>query len=421
MPAWANVPRLTLAGLASSFEPGQLVYVPGSAGEPSALLDAWRADPGLTAGLHLLNSFVPGINPWDMTGLDPTAIATGLFMQPGLRAAQAAGRFRHLPLSYAGFVRHVAERVAPDVCIVHVAVPQDGLCSLGPAVEFAPLVQARSRRTVALVNPMLPAMPGAAALPCDLFDAAVEVAFPPRGYVVGAASATATAIAGHIAALIGDGCTIQVGLGKVPDALFGLLHDRRGLRLHSGMLADSALELWMSGAIDPRSVPTSCVWVGSPALYQRLNGLSGPVVTGCDMTHDLRTLAALPRFRAVNSALSVDLWGQANLETADGQAVSGAGGAPDFARGARVSQGGLSIVALPASHGRPAQSRIVSRLDDGIVSLSRNDVDVVVTEHGTADLRGLCVHDRAEALIAIAAPAFRPALEEAWRDIRARL
>jgi len=145
------------------------------------------------------------------------------------------------------------------------------------------------------------------------------------------------------------------------------------------------------------------------------------VVTGCDMTHDLRTLAALPRFRAVNSALAVDLWGQANLETADGQAVSGAGGAPDFARGARVSQGGLSIVALPASHGRPAQSRIVPLLDDGIVSLSRNDVDVVVTEHGTADLRGLCVHGRAEALIAIAAPAFRPALEQAWRDIRARL
>lgn len=421
MPAWANVPRLTLAGLASSFEPGQLVYVPGSAGEPSALLDAWRADPGLTAGLHLLNSFVPGINPWNMTGLDPTAIATGLFMQPGLRAAQAAGRFRHLPLSYAGFVRHVAERVAPDVCIVHVAVPQDGLCSLGPAVEFTPLVQARSRRTVALVNLMLPAMPWAPSLDYAGFDAVAEVEFAPRGYAVGAPNRAALAIAGHIAGFIGDGCTIQVGLGKVPDALLGLLHARRGLRLHSGMLADSALDLWDAGALDLDAEHASCVWVGSPALYRRLQGRAGPVVAGCEVTHDAARLAALPRLHAVNSALSLDLFGQANLEVADGHAVSGLGGAGDFARGARLSPGGLSIVALPSTHAGRTWSRIVPRLDDGIASLSRTDVEVVVTEHGAADLRGLCVHGRAEALAAVADPAFRPALGDAWRVVRGRL
>ena len=138
------------------------------------------------------------------------------------------------------------------------------------------------------------------------------------------------------------------------------------------------------------------------------------------MTHDACRLAALPRLHAVNSALSVDLFGQANLEIADGRAVSGLGGAGDFARGARLSPGGLSIVALPSTAGR-AGSRIVPRLEDGIASLSRGDVDVVVTEHGAADLRGLCVHGRAEALAAVADPAFRPMLADAWREVRRRL
>ncbi len=417
------MPRtLTLDQLADTLAPGELVYVPGSAGEPTPLLERWLADPERTRGVDILTSFVPGINALAMGRLHESATVTGLFMQPALRAAQAAGRFRHLPLSYAGFVRHIRERVAADTCVVHVAPPDgNGRCSLGPAVEFTALVQARSRRTIALVNPRLPAMPGAASLDFAGFDAVAEVEFEPRGYVVGAPNRTALAIAGHIAAFVEDGCTLQVGLGKVPDALMALLHDRRGLGLHSGMLADSALDLWDLGALDPGFPHASCVWVGSAELYERLRGRVGPAVLGCDATHDVRRLAAIERLRAVNSALSVDLFGQANLEIADGQAVSGIGGAADFARGARLSPGGLSIVALPSSFGRNTRSRIVPRLGDGIASLSRIDIDVVVTEHGAADLRGRCVHGRAEALIGIADPAFQTPLADAWRDIRLRL
>ena len=416
------MPRsLTLNQLASSFMPGELVYVPGSAGEPTPLLDRWRDDPGRTRGLQILNSFVPGINALDMAVFDSSTTVTGLFMQPALQAAHASGQFRHLPMTYSGFVRHVRERVTADACVVHVTPPDaHGRCSLGPAVEFTALVQARSRRTVALVNPLLPNMPGAASLEYAAFDAVVEVGFEPRGYRVDAPSGPALAIAQHIAGFIGDGCTVQVGLGKVPDALMAMLHDRRGLGLHSGMLADSALDMCDSGALNPDIPPVSCVWVGSPTLYRRLSGRAGPMVAGCDVTHDAGRLASTPRFCAVNSALSVDLFGQANLEIADGRAVSGIGGAADFARGARLSSDGLSIVALPSSFGRTARSRIVPKLD-GVASLSRTDIDLVVTEHGAADLRGLCVHGRAEALVAIADPAFHGALANAWRDIRLRL
>ena len=238
------MPRLlTIPQLADTLAGGGLTYIPGSAGEPTPLLDLWAADPERTRDARILTSLLPGINTLAMDGLHPTATVTGLFMQPAWQAAQVAGRFRHLPLSYSGVVRHVRERVAAETCVVHVSPPDAaGRCSLGPAVEFTPLVQARSRRTVALVNPLLPAIPGAPSLEYGAFDAAAEVEFAPRGYEVGAPNRTAAAIAGHVAGFIGDGCTLQVGLGKVPDALMVLLRERRGLRLHSGMLADSALD-----------------------------------------------------------------------------------------------------------------------------------------------------------------------------------
>ena len=417
------MPRpLTVAELAGDLHAGETVFLPGSAAEPTPLLEHWRDDPERTRGLHLLHSFVPGINALDVDALDPSAVVTGVFMQPAWQRAQAEGRYRHLPVSYSGFVRHLRASPPVDTCIVQVAPPDGaGRCSLGPAVEFTPLVQARARRTIGLVNHALPSMPGAVSLPMSALDAVVEAEFAPKGYDVGAPNAAATAIAGHIAGFIEDGCTVQVGLGKVPNALFALLHDRRLLRLHSGMLSDSALDLWEAGALDPAFPPVSCVWVGPAAMNQRLRGREGAVVAGCEVTHDAAALLTLPQFRAVNSALSVDLFGQANLEIAGGQAVSGVGGAADFARGARSASGGLSIVALAASHAGGTRSRIVPRLGDGIASLARTDIDVVVTEHGAADLRCLSVHGRAEALIGIAEPALQGALAEAWREIAARL
>jgi acyl-CoA hydrolase len=414
--------HVTLEGLAERIRPGALTFLPGSAGEPAPLLDLWRADPERTRGLHLLTSAIPGINAMRSEDWDPSAMVTGLFMQPGLRAAQAEGRFRHLPVSYGAFVRDLA-RLSFDTAVVQVAPPDaEGRCSLGPAVEFTPLVVGRSRQRLAVINPLLPAMPGAAFLPLDSFDAVTEVAFAPPGYVVGAPDATSQAIAGQIAAFVEDGSTVQVGLGRVPDALMAMLRDRRRLRLHSGMLADSALPLWECGALDRASMQVSCVLVGSAGFYERLQGWDGVRVMACNHTHDARVLAGRPRLRAVNSALSVDLFGQANLEIAEGRAVSGPGGAPDFARAARLAPDGLSIVALPCAYGREERrSRIVPRLADGIASLGRNDIDLIVTEHGAADLRGRSVHERAEAIIAIADPAFRGALSDAWQDMKKTL
>lgn len=413
---------VALAELVDAIAPGESLYIPGSAAEPVDLLQALAERPERTRDLRILSSAVPGINRSSFEGLHPSAEVSGLFMQPGLRRAQQEGRFRHLPLSFSGFVEHVRDRAAIDTCIVMVSPPDaNGRCSLGAAVEFTPLACARASRTLALVNARMPAIPGARTMHYDAIDLACEVDAPLPTYSPGAPSEQAEIIARQIAHVVEDGSTLQAGLGKVPESLFGMLHDRRGLRLQSGMLGDGAFQLSLTDALDRDFVHTSCVWVGSSELYRQLGDLQGFAVEACDVTHDIGRLAATPRFVAVNSALSVDLFGQANLEHAGHRTVSGVGGAADFANAARVSRGGLSIVALPASYGEPALSRIVPSLDSGIVSLPRQMIDLVITEHGVADLRGLPVFARAEAIMAIAAPAFRSGLEQAWNDIKKML
>ena len=399
---------------------GGLVYVPGSSGAPEHFMTELLRDPALTDGARVLTTYIPGINALDLRGMHASGRVTGLFMQPSVTVAQRDGRFRALPMSYSGFVRHLSEQVDLDLAVVQVSPPDaQGNCSLGPAVEFTPLAIRKSRRLLGLINHRTPRIPGAASIPYSSFDFVAEVDSPLPTYSA-PADAVTEAISRHISTLIEDGCTLQAGLGKVPTALMRLLHDRRQLRMHSGMLSDGFLDLARAGALDMSYQHTTCVLVGSQAFYDDVAKFEPLRVRGCEYTHGFETLNSLENFVAVNSALEVDLFGQCNLEHANGKAISGCGGAPDFARAARMSIGGRSIVALPSSH--KTGSRIMPQLTDQAVStLSRIDVDYVVTEHGVANLTAASVHERAEALISVAAPAYREELEAAWHRIATRL
>ncbi len=417
MPANVSTDRL-----AELVEPGQLVYIAGSCGEPAAFVNELMRNPERSAGLKLLSTYIPGVNKLDIDKLHPTAKVSGLFMQPGFSVAQRDGRYRALPMSYAGFVRHVEDDVDVDLTVVQVAPPDaSGRCSLGLAVEFMPGVLKKSRRVLGLINPRMPVIPGAFSIEHDRFDLVAEVDSALPLYVTDSDEAT-EAIAANIASLIPDGAAVQVGLGKVPAALSRLLCNHRNLKLHSGMLSDGFLELADAGALDPDFLPTTCVLIGSQQLYDRLDGYDRLRVAGCDVTHNLPTLIGLEKMTAVNSALEVDLFGQCNLELANGRAVSGVGGAADFSRGARLAKNGRSIVALNASFNGGKASRIVPCLDTkALTSLSRVDVDYIVTEFGIARLRGASVHERARAVIDVAAPEFREQLGKAWDEIARRL
>lgn len=409
------------ADLEAVFRPGSRVFVPGSSGEPAGLVRWLEADPERTRGVSLTTSFVPGINRLDVDALDPSAVVTGLFMAPHLRAAQASGRYRHLPVSYGAYQLSIERDAGFDVVVVQVAPTDDaGWCSLGPAAEFTPAAAGRARRLVGVVNARTPRLSRGPAIHRGRFDLLIEGEGDLPVYDPGAPDPAAEAIARYVGAFIEDGVVLQLGLGKTPAALTATLKDRRGLRLHSGLLSDGVLDLAEAGALDPDWRHLGCVLAGSAALYRRAADCDLIHVEGCEVTHAPQVLATLDRFIAVNSALEVDLFGQCNLECAGGRAVSGPGGAPDFARAARMSRGGASIIALPAS--ARGGSRIVSRLSSpGLASLSRTEVDIVVTEHGAADLRGLSTHERAERLISLADPAFRRALAADWAGIASGL
>ncbi|CAB3735764.1 acetyl-CoA hydrolase/transferase family protein [Paraburkholderia rhynchosiae] len=410
------------AALAQLVKPHDHIFIPGSSGEPSAFMSALLCESDGTKDLRILTSYVPGINKLEIDRFAPTASVSGLFMQPGLRDAQRDGRYRFLPITYAGFVRHLQENVELDLIVIQTSPPDDdGLCSLGPAVEFAPTAVKKSRRILGLLNHRTPRVRGAVKIPYSHFDYVCEVDSELPEYTT-TLDDSSISVARNVASLIDDGSIVQIGLGRVPAALSLQLSDRRKLRFHSGMLSDGLIDLVKAGAVDEDCIHSCCVLVGSESLYRWAADYGALQVVGCEVTHNLQTLSAQDRFISVNSALEVDLFGQCNLEHADGRSVSGPGGAPDFARGARLSNGGRSIVALCATHSAGTASRIVPRLGErSIGTLSRVDVDYVVTDFGVARLVGASVHERAKALVAIAAPEFREDLSRSWRDIAAWL
>lgn len=393
-------------------EVGGRVFVPCGAAEPLALFDAFAAEPELAAGLTFVGALLPGANRRDWAGLG--ARAEGTFASADWRASFEAGRFSFRPLTYFQTFGWLATTPL-DAAIFHVSAPDaQGRCSFGVAADLSPAVIGRPVRKVALVNRRMPATQGPGA-PLDAFDVVVEIDAPLATYDAGVLDPAFDAIAATIAGLTPEGASVQFGLGKAGVAALAGLTGRKGMKIHSGMVTDPLLPVLDSGAVDE---VTAGLALGSPALFERCGSDRRIRFAPTSFTHDIRTLAAIPRLVAVNSALEVDLFGQANAEVMDGRQVSGVGGLTDFLRGARLSEGGVPIVALNATAKRGEVSRIVPRLAPGAVSVPRADMGVVVTEHGAADLRGLDLDGRAQALIAVAAPEHRDGLSNAWDQMR---
>src|SRR5262249_28982354 len=157
--------RVLPGALAGLVEPAQLVYVPGSSGAPLAFMSDLLREPALTQGARVLTTYVPGINTLDLSGLHATGGVTGPFLHPSAAHAQRERRYRALPTSYSGFIRHLLEDADIDLAVVQVSAPDSqGNCSLGPAVEFMPVVLSRCRRRLGLINARTPRIPGAASV-----------------------------------------------------------------------------------------------------------------------------------------------------------------------------------------------------------------------------------------------------------------
>jgi 4-hydroxybutyrate CoA-transferase len=404
--------------------PGMTVFVQGASGEPSALLQALGAAPEASDGVRYVGCFIPGLNRIDPASFHPNARLTSFFVFGDIARSHAAGKVRFLPLHYSGIWDYLAG-LETDIALIQVTPPdRAGRCSLGVSVHFVPAALERAQTIVAEVNAAMPRPVHSYEVLYDRLDYVIETDRPLVALATGELPPEVRRIGAHVAGLIDDGDTIQIGIGKVPASVLAALGDRQGLGLHGGLVSDEVADLHEAGVITgarrSRDAGTMvcATALGSARVYDWAGRCPELSFAPVSYTHDVRVLGQIDHFVAINSVLSVDLSGQANAETLDGRQVSGTGGLLDFVRGARLSKGGRSILALPSTAGGRT-SRIVPRLGAGdVVSCPRADADIVVTEHGVARLRERSVDERAEALIAIADPAFRNELADAWDPLR---
>ena len=416
---------ITLDRVADLLRPGMTVFVQGASGEPTPVLQALARAPAASAGVHYVGCRIPGLNVIDPASFHPEARLTSFFVTGDIARSHTAGRVRFLPLHYSGMWQYLSA-LPVDLALIQASPPDpQGQCSLGVSVHFVPAVLERAKLVLAEINAAMPAPARSYGVPYRRLDYVVETERPLLTLPGGALSDKVRRIGRHVANLVADGDTIQIGIGKVPAAVLGALHDRRDLGLHGGLVADEVADLHEAGVMTgtrkshDRGLLVGTAAIGTARVYDWAGACRELELAPVSYTHDVRVIARIDRFVAINSVLAVDLSGQANAEMLGGRQVSGTGGLLDFVRGARLSQGGRSILALPSTAAGGKTSRIVLRLgENDVVSCPRADADVVVTEHGIAELRDKSLDERAAALIAIADPAFRDQLASDWRALR---
>jgi acyl-CoA hydrolase len=344
------------------------------------------------------------------------------FLNAELRRDLDAGLVDFCPWRYTQIHRWLSAPRRFDVAIVMVSPPDaSAMCSFGTQVDFLPAFYDRIACLIGIINPNMPQTAGEPGIPLSAFDAIFSYDEP----LLSVAPAklredpVAATIAANVASLVPDGATIQMGIGRLPQAIVGALTDHRNLRIHSGLVDDNILHLEEAGALAVDVPVVSGAAIGSPRLYAHLDGNDRYSFRHVGHTHDPNIIAAAAPFVAINGALQIDLFGQVNSEASGGRIIASPGGLPEFVRGALKSPGGRAVMAVRARGGKKGGSGIVATVaPPHLVTNGRTDADVVVTEFGVADIRDLPIDRRAEALIGIAAPEDRDMLADRWRTIR---
>jgi 4-hydroxybutyrate CoA-transferase len=405
-----------LAGL----RPGATLVLHSGFAEPRGLARTLAAQAPSMSGVRVvammpMGADAPYAEPEPASHLELYTFFPG----KGLRRAFDAGRVRALrhPLSaLPGLFDSGAWKA--DAVLLQVSPPDDtGHVSLGVSLDYMRAVLRQRPLVIAEVNPRMPRTCGDTLLPVAAIDWFVEAGDAPQELAAAPADAVDAQIARNVAGLVRDGMVLQAGIGSLPDAVLGQLGHLKHLGLHTGILTEAARPLIESGAVDNSTkrllpgVSVTAMAGGSQSFYDFLHRNAAIEFHPCSLTHGAEVLAGMAGLCAINSVLQVDLDGSANAETVGQRRISLPGGLPDFASGARRAQGGISIVALRSR--AKDRSNIVARLAPGTTTLKADQIDFVVTEYGVAALHGRSPARRAAALVAVAHPDCRDALERA--------
>jgi 4-hydroxybutyrate CoA-transferase len=405
---------------------GQHVYLQCAAATPSVLLDALvdRAPELQDVGVVHLHCEGPG--PHLAPEMAGHFRHRALFVGPNARAAVNEGRADYVPVFLSDVPRLFAGGQVPlDYVFINVSPPDaHGFCSLGTSVEAMHAAIRAAQVVIAQLNPEMPRTLGESFVHVDDIDIGVEVDVPPYVVPPGAIGDVERLIGGYVADLIPDGATLQLGIGAVPAAVGLALAGKRDLGIHTEMFTDTVVDLVEAGVINGsrkernRGKLVSAFVMGTPRLYDFIRDNPMVEMRPVDFTNDTHVIRSFARMTAINSAIEVDLTGQIVADSIGHRMYSGVGGQLDFIRGASLAPEGRAIVALPSTAMAGRRSRIVASLHDGAgVVTTRAHAQIVVTEHGIANLWGRSLRERAAALIGIADPAFRDDLRAAARAV----
>jgi acetyl-CoA hydrolase len=410
---------------------GNRIFMTGNVSVPQKLLAALvEYAPELT-DVEICQALSIGSADYVKPEMEGHLRVNSLFISPNIRKAVWEGRADFTPVLLSEFTLLFKNKVLPvDVAMIHVSPPDEhGFCSLGVEVGLTKSPAESAKVIIAEVNEQMPRTLGDSFIHVSRLTHIVPVNYPIAELPMGSEGddQISQKIAGHIADLIPDGATMQMGIGAIPDAVLNFLDNKKDLGIHSEMFSDGVVRLVEQGVINSscKTLHTGKIVagfvLGTHALYNWVNDNPLCEFHRQEYVNDPFVIAQNERMVAINSAIEVDLTGQVCADSIGPKFFSGVGGQLDFIYGASRSKGGVPIIAMAASNTMKdgtIVSKIVPMLKQGAgVVTGRNHVHYVVTEYGVADLYGKSVRQRVKALINIAHPDFRSDLERQARDL----
>ncbi|MFX1283660.1 MAG: GNAT family N-acetyltransferase [Promethearchaeota archaeon] len=419
-------PKITSPDFAlSHIKPGDRIFVGTGCAQPRLLLLHLSNMEIHTEDNEIYHVISFGSAPYVKDQYTKRFRYNSFFITANIREAVRTGRADYTPVSSRKIPELFKKRILPvDVALIQTSMPNDsGYVSLGIGVDVTKSAVENARLVIAEINPEMPVTHGDSLIHTSSIDFMVENHAPLQEWVPPRTTPQIERAAKNVATLIGDGSTLQIGIGSVPNAVLKYLSNRENLGIHSEMITDSVLELIESGVITNskktlhKGETVSAFCIGSQRLYKTIDNNPKFKFYSSDYVLDPDIIAKNPRMVTMNSALEIDLTGQVAADSLGHYLYSGIGGAVDLHRGALRSEGGKVIIALPSTSHDGLKSRIVSHLSPGAgVAITRADIEYVVSEYGIAYLHGATLRERVLAMIELAHPKFRKQLLEKAKE-----
>ncbi len=411
------------AAVAATVHSDSRVFLTGNCSVPRALTDALVAYAPQVENVEVAQTLTVGPAPWNAPALEGHLRSNVMFIGHNVRKAVWEGRADYTPVLLSEFPLLFRRGTLPvDVAFVHLSPPDEhGFCSFSIETGLTKTATESAHCIVAQVNHQMPYIVGDTFIHVKDLDHIVEVDMDLDEFSMAAHpdDPVAGQIASHVAELIPDGATLQMGIGAIPDSVLPYLEDRQDLGIHSELFSDGVMHLVEKGVITGarktlhRGKITAGFVLGSRELYRWLDHNDLVELHRTDYINDPCVIGQNYRQVAINGAIEIDLTGQVCADSIGPRMYSGVGGQMDFIYGASRSEGGVPIIALPSTAKDDKMSRIVPMLKEGGgVVTTRNHIHWVVTEYGAVDLYGKSIRQRATALINVAHPDFREALTE---------